>query len=75
MRVSDQKQAHGTCKVSSGSCVQEREAAKVTHAMDGFVHKAFSVAYAASFDEVRLACRAIKHPTSHVATPILEYER
>ncbi|CAL5224336.1 g7008 [Coccomyxa viridis] len=31
---------------------EEREAAKVTHAMDGFVHKAFSVAYAASFDEV-----------------------
>ena len=40
--------------------LQEREAAKVTHAMDGFVHKAFSVAYATSFDEVRLACHARK---------------
>lgn len=41
------------------SCLQEKEAAKVTHAMDGFVHKAFSVAYATSFDEVRLPCHVI----------------
>lgn len=32
--------------------MQERAAAKITHSMDGFVHKAFSIAYATSFDEV-----------------------
>ena len=36
-----------------GWCLQEREAAKVTHSMDGFVHKAFSISHATSFDEVR----------------------
>ena len=37
------------------SRMQERAAAMVTHAMDGFVHKAFSVAYGTSFDEVSLS--------------------
>ena len=37
----------------SPCCLQELADAKVTHNIDGFVHKAFSVAFGTSFDEVR----------------------
>ena len=42
-------------RMSTGSpcCLQELADAKVTHNIDGFVHKAFSVAFGTSFDEVR----------------------
>ena len=41
----------------SPHCSQELADAKVTHNIDGFVHKAFSVAFGTSFDEV---CAALK---------------
>ena len=48
-------------RVSAGSprCLQELADAKVTHNIDGFVHKAFSVSFGTSFDEVRCSDRKI----------------
>ena len=44
----------------------------MTHAMDGFVHKAFSVAYGTSFDEVSEAYHTIEHPLSLVACSMMK---
>ena len=43
----------------SPCCLQELADAKVTHNVDGFVHKAFSVAFGTSFDEVCCAIRKL----------------